>query len=75
MTADIVDLFPKKPFNINEVTVKLDPLEYWRIRNEIISDEFVKYNAYQKQEILDTILAMNLELYTLVIKLKEKLGE
>lgn len=75
MTAEIVDLFPKKPFDIGEITVKLDPLEYWRLRNEIISDEFVKYNAYEKQEILDTVLSMNLELYTLVVKLKERLGE
>lgn len=73
MSADIIDLFPKKPFDVGEITVKLDPLEYWRLRNEIISDEFQLYNAYQKQEILDTVLSMNLELYTLVFKLKEKL--
>lgn len=73
MSADIIDLFPKK--SISEITVKIDGLEYWRIRNEVISDEFHKYNSYEKQEILDTILNMNYELYTLVVKLKERLGE
>lgn len=75
MSADIIDLFQKKPFDVGEITVKLDPLEYWRLRNEIISDEFSVYNPYEKQQILDTILNMNLELYALVVKLKERLGE
>lgn len=72
--GSVIDLFPKKPIS-ESITVKVDVLEYWRIRNELISDEFVKYNAYEKQEILDTVLSMNLELYTLVVKLKERLGE
>ena len=69
----ITELFPKKP--IREITVEVDPLTYWKLRNDLISDEFVKYNAYEKQEILDTVLQMNLELYTLVVKLKERLGD
>ena len=72
--GSVIDMFPKKPIS-ESITVKVDVLEYWRIRNELISDEFVKYNAYEKQEILDTVLNMNLELYTLVVKLKERLGE
>lgn len=72
--GSVIDMFPKKPIS-ESITVKVDVLEYWRIRNELISDEFVKYNAYEKQEILDTVLSMNLELYTLVVKLKERLGE
>lgn len=71
----ITELFPKKPFNAGEITVEVDPLTYWKLRNEVISDEFHKYNAYEKQEILDTVLQMNLELYILVVKLKERLGE
>lgn len=67
----ITELFPKK--SIGEITVEVDPLTYWRLRNEIISDEFSLYNPYEKQQILDTVLQMNLELYTLVVKLKEKL--
>lgn len=55
--------------------MKLDPLTYWKLRNEVISDEFSLYNPYEKQQILDTVLQMNLELYTLVVKLKERLGE
>lgn len=73
MTADVINLFPKK--TIGEVTIEVDPLTYWKLRNDVISEEFVKYNAYEKQEILDTILQMNLDLYTLVVKLKERLGE
>lgn len=69
----ITELFPKK--TVGEITVEVDPLTYWKLRNEVISDEFVKYNAYEKQEILDTVLTMNLELYTLVLKLRERLGE
>ena len=69
----ITELFPKK--TVGEVTVEVDPLTYWKLRNDVISEEFVKYNAYEKQEILDTILQMNLDLYTLVVKLKERLGE
>jgi hypothetical protein len=71
--GSVIDLFPKK--SIGEITVGVDPLTYWKLRNDLISDEFVKYNVYEKQEILDTVLNMNLALYTLVIKLKEKLGE
>lgn len=70
----ITELFPKKPIS-ESITVKVDVLEYWRIRNELISDEFHKYNSYEKQDILDTVLTMNYELYTLVVKLKERLGE
>lgn len=73
--GSVIDLFPKKPTNISEITIEVDPLTYWKLRNDVISDEFVKYNAYEKQEILDTVLSMNLELYTLVVKLKERLGE
>ena len=70
MTADIVSLFPKrKP---SEITVEVDPLTYWGLRNDVISEEFCKYNAYEKQEILDIILNMNLELYTMIIELKGK---
>lgn len=72
--GDVRELFPKKVVQ-SAVTVEVDPLTYWKLRNEVISDEFMKYNAYQKQEILDTVLQMNLELYGLVIKLKERLGE
>lgn len=69
----ITELFPKK--SIGEITVEVDPLTYWKLRNDVISEEFVKYNAYEKQEILDTILGMNFELYKLVIELREKISE
>lgn len=72
--GSVIDMFPKKPIG-ESITVKVDVLEYWRIRNEVISDEFSLYNPYEKQQILDTVLNMNLELYTLVVKLKERLGE
>ena len=72
--GEIRELFPKKVVQ-SAVTVEVDPLTYWKLRNQVISDEFVRYNAYEKQEILETVLQMNLELYGLVIKLKERLGE
>jgi hypothetical protein len=72
--GSVIDMFPKKPIS-ESITVKVDVLEYWRIRNELISDEFSLYNAYQKQEILDTVLNMNYELYELVVKLKERLRD
>lgn len=72
--GSVIDLFPKKPIS-ESIAVKVDVLEYWRIRNELISDEFQLYNVWEKQEILDTVLQMNMELYTLVVKLKERLGE
>lgn len=68
--GDVRELFPKK---VEKVTVEVDPLTYWKLRNEVISDEFMKYNAYQKQDILDTVLQMNYELYELVMKLRERL--
>lgn len=73
--GSVIDMFPKKSTKVGEITVEVDPLTYWKLRNEVISDEFVKYNAYEKQEILDTVLSMNFELYTLVLKLRERLGE
>lgn len=73
--GSVIDLFPKKPTNISEITIEVDPLTYWKLRNDVISEEFVKYNAYEKQEILDTVLQMNYDLYKLVIELKEKISE
>lgn len=70
----VIEMFTKKEVK-GEVIVEVDPLTYWKLRNDLISDEFVRYNAHEKQGILDTVLQMNLELYTLVIKLKERLGE
>lgn len=44
----------------------------WNERNQVISDEFHKYNAYEKQGILDTVLEMNNELYKIIIEMKGK---
>lgn len=68
--GEIVDLFVNKKPMSETIAVKINGLEYWRIRNEVISDEFHKYGVYEKQEILDTILGMNYELYKLVLELK-----
>lgn len=70
----VIEMFPKKEVK-GEVTVEVDPLTYWKLRNDLISDEFVRYNAHEKQGILDTILNMNLELYKLVLELKGKLND
>jgi len=47
-------------------------LAAWNERNQVISDEFCLYNAYQKQGILDTVLEMNNELYKIIIEMKGK---
>lgn len=75
--GNIVDLFPdKKSFKLSDTKLSREELlEYWRGRNNIISDEFVKFNAYEKQQTLDTVLEINFDLYSLVLKLKERLGE
>ena len=66
--GSVTELFPKKD---EGTIVEVDPLTYWKLRNDVISETFHQYSVYQKQEILDTILTMNYELYELVIKLKK----
>jgi hypothetical protein len=75
--------FPKKQSQqeasenlMTQVLFHVEPevlLEEWISRNKVISDEFHKYNAYEKQGILDTVLDMSNDLYALVLELKEKL--
>lgn len=77
----IIDLFPPnvkqgKSCKLSDPkATKEELLAYWKEKNNVISDEFVKYNAYEKQGILDTVLEINFELYGLVLKLRERLGE
>lgn len=71
---NIFELFPKKNFKISEILVpKEDLLAYWKERNKLISDDFHKSSVFQKQETLDVVLAINNDLYELVLKLKEKM--
>lgn len=65
MTADIVNLFPKKG---PEHTIS--KLDFWVGRNEIISRDFNTFSVYQKQETLDTVLHINNQLYQLILELK-----
>ena len=60
----------KKELTYKEAQEQL--LADWVGRNQVISDEFCLYNAYQKQVILDTILDMNSELYKIIIEMKGK---
>ena len=73
MTADIVNLFPKK--KPSEITVEVDPLTYWKLRNDLISESFHTFSIHEKQSTLDRVLQMNYELYEKVLELKERLGE
>lgn len=50
-------------------------LEEWIARNRLISEEFHKHSAYQKQQTLDTVLGMCDELYGMCLELKTKLKE
>ncbi len=73
-TDNVRQLFPKKPFQISEAAVSKEfLLEYWKERNQVISDEFHKNSVYQKQETLDIVLNINNDLYELVLELKSKL--
>ena len=65
MTADIVNLFPKK--SPGHTISKLD---FWVGRNEITSRDFHSFSVYQKQETLDTVLHINNQLYQLILELK-----
>lgn len=46
-------------------------LKYWKERNEVISKTFPTCSVWEKQEVLDTVLMMNNELYELCLQLKK----
>lgn len=62
---NVTYLFPKKALQ-GEQTL----LEFWKSRNQIISDGFVTMSVWEKQNILDTIIQVNNDLYELALKLK-----
>lgn len=66
--GSVIDLFPKK--SIGEITVEVDPLTYWKLRNDLISESFHTFSIHEKQNTLDTVLQMNNELYEMILKLK-----
>lgn len=66
--GSVIDLFPKKPSDIP--TVEVDPLTYWKLRNDLISESFHTFSIHEKQNTLDTVLQMNNELYEMILKLK-----
>ena len=71
---NVRQLFPKKPFQISEEAVSKEfLLEYWKERNQILSDTFNTLSVYKKQETLDVVLTINNELYELILDLKAKL--
>ena len=63
--GNITEMFPKKP---PEHTIS--KLDFWVGRNEIISRDFHTFSVYQKQETLDTVLNINIQLYKLILELK-----
>lgn len=65
MSEDNIYLFPTKALQ-GEQTL----LEFWKTRNQIISDSFVTMSVWEKQNILDTILTINNDLYEMALKLK-----
>lgn len=77
----IIDLFPTdvkqaKSCKLSDPkATKEELLAYWKEKNNVISGEFHKFGVFEKQKTLDTVLEMNFELYTLVLKLRERLGE
>lgn len=66
----VIELFPnKKSVTIGEVPEQTK-LEFWKSRNELISESFHTSSIYEKQKTLDIVLGINNELYELVLKLK-----
>jgi hypothetical protein len=64
--SEVIELFPKKVVIKSEQTL----LEFWKERNNIISEGFSTMSVYQKQETLDAVLKVNNDLYEMVLKLK-----
>lgn len=74
MDNNVINMFPKKPIQISADAVSKEfLLEYWKERNQLISEEFHKASVFKKQETLDIVLNINNELYALVLELKSKL--
>lgn len=74
MDNNVINMFPKKPIQISADAVSKEfLLEYWKERNQLISDEFHKASVFKKQETLDIVLKINDDLYALVLELKDKL--
>jgi hypothetical protein len=63
--GELVNLFSGKP-----AEEKMSKLEFWKSRNEILMNEFHKMNAYEKQNLFDTVITINNSLYEMVLQLK-----
>lgn len=78
-----VVLFPKasilKVTNVayQASSQKLPPmdLEWWKSKNEKISEEFSLYDAHKKQVIMDEVLNMSDTMYEMIIDLRKQLGK
>ncbi len=71
--SSVIELFPnKKSIIIGEgvAVPEKTKLEFWKSRNELISESFHTSSIYEKQKTLDIVLGINNELYELVLKLK-----
>lgn len=63
--SEVIELFPKKAVK-SEQTL----LEFWKERNQIISEGFHTCSVFEKQQTLDLILGINNQLYELVLTLR-----
>lgn len=73
MTNNVVNLFPPKISAIPERRAM--DLDWWKDKNEKISQEFSLYDAHKKQLIMDEVLAMSDTMYEMIIDLRKQLGK
>lgn len=75
--TNVVSMFAHKAAVSNEVSQKLPPmdLEWWKSKNEKISQEFSLYDAHKKQVIMDEVLSMSDTMYEMIIDLRKQLGK
>jgi len=74
---NVVNIFAHKAAVSNDVSKKLPPmdLEWWKSKNEKISQEFSLYDAHKKQVIMDEVLSMSDTMYEMIIDLRKQLGK
>lgn len=74
--SNVVNLFPKAAVSntASSMSSTMD-LEWWKNKNEKISQEFSMYDAHKKQVIMDEVLSMSDTMYEMIIDLRKQLGK
>jgi len=70
-----VVMFPKAAVSNTSANMSTMDLEWWKGKNEKISQEFSLYDAHKKQVIMDEVLSMSDTMYEMIIDLRKQLGK